>query len=255
MNLLLDTTIQIDRVTASKQRKKEIEKVLLGNGLYCSTYVLGEYYNNIVTNLLTLYSLFFIDQDIVETGKRINEQMFGRDQARVSKLYANILDMCAFRAEEIDDAFQLYIDVIQDEFYRNIHIVFDSTKCPRADREIEYEDGAPVLNAVSCRKDQEICSICAFWKRREKEINAIIKNDVVDEKIKRILEQAKENDREYRGKKNCSILGDTIISMEAFENDPQCFVCSSNKKDFQPICDLLGIKLIALDYSWKKKEL
>ena len=42
MNLLLDTTIQIDRITGSKERKKAVEEILKDNRLFCSTYVLGE---------------------------------------------------------------------------------------------------------------------------------------------------------------------------------------------------------------------
>lgn len=41
MNLLLDTTIQIDRFLSSKERKEAINDVLKDNTLYSSTYVLG----------------------------------------------------------------------------------------------------------------------------------------------------------------------------------------------------------------------
>lgn len=106
MNLLLDTTIQIDRATGSKQRKKEIGEVLKGNKLYCSTYVLGEYCN---------------------------------------------------------------------------------TK---------------------------------------------------DEKA-------------YRGN-NCKTLGDTIISLETLKSEWKLGVCTSNKKDFEPICEAVGLELVTPDYSRKK---
>lgn len=171
MNLLLDTTIQIDRITGSKERKNAVNKVLKDNKLFCSKYVLGEYYSNIVNNLITLYNLFLIDKDIGETGKRINERVFGRDQARVAKLYANILTMCEFDIEEVENTFLLYIDLIQDEFYLDLEEMIDITNCPRAEAKVIFED-----------------------------------------------------------------------------------ICSSNKKDFQPICNAIGLELISPDYSWKNKQ-
>lgn len=108
MNLLLDTTIQIDRITGSRERKKPIKEVLKDNRLFCSTYVQGEYYSNIVKELLTLYGLFLIDRDIVETGKRINERVFGRRQSMAAKLYANILAMCDFDVSE----YRRYVSLI-----------------------------------------------------------------------------------------------------------------------------------------------
>lgn len=82
MNLLLDTTIQIDRFLSSKERKEAINDVLKDNTLYSSTYVLGEYYN-LINDFLTLYSLFIQDKDIAETGKHITEKAFGRSQSRM----------------------------------------------------------------------------------------------------------------------------------------------------------------------------
>lgn len=43
MDILLDTTIQIDRITGTKQRQKAIKDVLADRKVYSSTYVLGEY--------------------------------------------------------------------------------------------------------------------------------------------------------------------------------------------------------------------
>ena len=52
MNLLLDTTIQIDRITGSKERKNAVAAILQDHRLFCSTYVKGEFYSRIDTKLL-----------------------------------------------------------------------------------------------------------------------------------------------------------------------------------------------------------
>lgn len=254
MNLLLDTTIQIDRITGSKDRKKAIEKALGDNRLFCSTYVLGEYTANIVTDFVTLYQLFLLNnKDIGETGKRISETVFGRSQGRVSKLYANILSMCEFDAEEVEDTFLLYMDLIQDEFFINVEEVINTTACARADRKVVFEDGIPCLPQISCTRDKEICGICGFWKQASDEAGKLLEASVINDKIKEILKSAKSDEKKYRGK-NCMTLGDTIISLEACKDDRELAVCSSNKKDFAPICNVLGVELVSPDYSWKNRQ-
>ncbi len=250
MDLLLDTTIQIDRITGSKERKEAVDKVLKDNKLYCTTYVLGEYYSNIVSDLVTLYALFLMDKDIGETGKRITEKVFGRSQSRMSKLYANILAMCNFEVSEVNDTFQLYMDLIQDEFFLNLEEILNQTKCIRANRNITYEDGVPVLSNARCRKNEERCDICLLWKNAEQETERILTSEEMDERIRQVLCAAKENPQEYRGN-NCRTLGDAVISLEAKKSEYELKICSSNRKDFQPICDAIGLKLVAPDYSGK----
>ena len=58
MKVVLDTTIQIDRIFGSNKRLKRIDEVLRGNELISTTYVLGEYFYNIVNDYVTLYNIF-----------------------------------------------------------------------------------------------------------------------------------------------------------------------------------------------------
>lgn len=251
MNILLDTTIQIDRITGSKDRKESIEKVLKGNDLFCSTYVLGEYYETLVTDFVTLYGMFLMDKNIAETGKRISECAFWRHQSRMAKIFFNIIALCDENIDEIDDTFSLYVDLIQDEFYYGIKELLNTTKCVRSDRRIEYEDGRPVLLPVHCIKEKEICAICPFWRDCVKEIEQILEKKEIGNKIKEILCSAKNSEKEYRGR-NCMTLGDTVISLEALKAEQDMAVCTSNKKDFEPICDAIGVKMVSPDYSWKR---
>lgn len=197
MNLLLDTTIQIDRIIGSKERKAAVEEVLKNNNLFCSTYVLGEYYNNLVNDFVTLYGLFMLDKDIDETGKRISERVFGRSQSRISKLYFHILQLCDRDIEEIEDTFSLCLDLIQDAFYFGIEEVINTTECAKADRKVNYEDDVPVLNPVHCTKEKKICNICFFWKACQQEIAKVVEQKQIDKRIKNILNCAKENEKEY----------------------------------------------------------
>lgn len=252
MNILLDTTIQIDRITGSKERIEKVNAVLEGNDLYCTTYVLGEYYNNIINDFIALFSLFLTYKDIGETGKHITENLFGRRQARVSKLYANIISAADSNLGEMEDVFRLQLDILQESFYSKIQDVIDKTGCARAKTEIVYEDGIPVLTPpISCRKREEKCDICQLWRDSIEEIDRIIADGKVSDRILKILNSAKEDESNYRGQ-NCMALGDIIICLEALKDSKEMAVCSSNKSDFKPICDLLGIELVVPDYSFKK---
>lgn len=253
MNLLLDTTIQIDRITGSKQRKKAITEILQGHRLLCSTYVKGEFYSNIVNDLVTLFGLFLLDKDIGETGKRISERVFGRSQARMAKLYANILELCSYNVDEIEDTFSLYIDLIQDEFMIDIECLLDQTKCARAQRQVKYEDERPYLSSVHCTKNHKICEVCQLWKQSKEQIDKILQKHLVDDKILELLRQAEADESKYRGR-NCMTLGDTVIVLEAVHCKELTGICSSNRKDFLPICESVGAKLAVPDYSWKKND-
>lgn len=250
MNLLLDTTIQIDRITGSKERKSAVAAILKDHTLYCSTYVKGEFYSNLVNDLVTLFGLFLLDRDIGETGKRISERVFGRSQARIAKLYANLLEMCNYNVDEVEDSFYLYMDIIQDEFLADIEKWIDYTKCPRAQRKVRYEDGIPYLSSVHCTKTNQICEICQFWKKSGQQVGQIIKKHLVDDKILEILKKAAKDESMYRGR-NCMALGDVVIALEAAHCEEKTGVCSSNRKDFQPICESIGVALSVPDYSWK----
>ncbi len=166
MNLLLDTTIQIDRITGSKERKKAIQDVLQGHRLFCSTYVKGEFYSNIVNDLLTLFGLILLD----------------------------------------------------DEFMADIEKLLDTTKCARAKQQVILEDKVPYLSRISCTKAKEICGICPFWERSGAQIRQILEEEDIDGKVIKILKKAQNDTDQYRGR-NCMILGDTIITIEACQND------------------------------------
>lgn len=172
MDLLLDTTIQIDRITGTRERQSAVKEKLRGNELFCSTYVLGEYYSNIVNDLVTLYGLFLMDEDPAETMKRITERVFGRSQSRAIKLFANILSICDSDAEQIKDTFLLYMDLIQDEFYADVKEMLDTTQCARANRKIEYEEGVPFYPPSAARREIKSAKYALFGKtRRQKQKN------------------------------------------------------------------------------------
>lgn len=248
VNLLLDTTIQIDRFLGSKERKLAINKVLLNNKLFSSTYVLGEYYN-LINDFITLYALFIQDKNIAETGKHITERTFGRSRGRIEKLYFNIIEKCDYDIDLIENTLDNFLCQIESVFTYRLELpLIDCTRCARAQQKIICEDEIPMLKKVKCHKDKEICQICVFFEQRAEELEKLLKVEIA-QNFREIISKGIEQISEFRGN-NCKSVGDVIISLEANELESDKGVCSSNKRDFKPVCECLEIPLISPDYSF-----
>lgn len=56
-HVFLDTTIQIERLTATRARRAQLTAQLAGKEVVTSTYVLGEFLRTLVKDCITLYTL------------------------------------------------------------------------------------------------------------------------------------------------------------------------------------------------------
>ncbi len=247
MKLHLDTTIQIDRILGSDKRKNRISDILEGKELITSTYVLGEYFNNIVNDYITLYHIFLQERNIKQTGCRITEKAFGRSQGRMFKLFHDLASCCDYDLEMIEYNLDSYLKILIDRFYEGIEEeLLDETECNRAKAKIVFEDGIPRLESIKCSKEKNQCKICEFWQKRRELLEELLKNDAYDENLKNIVKEALQENKNFKGR-NCSKLGDTIIAAEVIGKE-DAGVCSSNAKDFKPICDTFQIPLLVPDY-------
>lgn len=191
------------------------------------------------------------DYDINETGKRISERVFHRSQARVNKLYWNVIALCDNDKDLVADYLDDFVEMLMDDFFVDIQQpLLDNTKCARAHRKVNYEEGIPVLSKCSCTKKNNQCDICEFWKKRTEEADKL-QESLIDEHLKDILASGKNSPEEYKGN-NCKDLGDAIVVLESKTLREEFGVCSSNKKDFKVICECLDVNLLSPDYSFTK---
>lgn len=199
-----------------------------------------------------MYSLFIRDKDIAETGKHITEKAFGRRQSRMQKLYSNIIGCCDYDVDLIIDSLDNFLVQIVNVFTYKLEMPFlNFTDCARAKQEIYYEEEVLMLKTVSCRKNTSICDICNFWNMRKEELDNLLTANI-NQKFADILHKGKNMIEELKGN-NCRNIGDVIICLETKELKNDFAVCSSNKKDFEPICDCLNIELRSPDYREKEK--
>ena len=133
----------------------------------------------------------------------------------------------------------------------DIELLLNQTKCARAQKQVRYEDGIPYMSSVHCTKDKKICEVCKLWQQSDQQIDQMVTKRLVDHKILEILNKAAVDETVYRGR-NCMKLGDVIITLETVHCEGTAGVCSSNQKDFSPICKSVGVELVVPDYSWKK---
>ncbi len=164
MKALLDTTIQIDRIFGSDRRIARINEVLKGKQLISSTYVLGEYYKNIVNDFVTLYNIFLQENDIKQTGCRITENIFGRSQSRIFKLFNNIAANCSYDLDLIKNSLENYVDILIGRFNEDLIDILDNTNCYRAKATVIYEDGIPILKNILCSKKTNNAAYVSFGK-------------------------------------------------------------------------------------------
>lgn len=246
MKALLDTTIQIDRIFGSDMRIGRINQILNGKELISTTYVLGEYYKNIVNDFVTLYNIFLQENSIVQTGCRITENIFGRKQGRMFKLFNIIASNCDYDIELIKDNLDNYLNLLIEKFNDDLVEILDNTKCNRANASVVYEDVISKLENISCTKKNKQCEICAFWEKRKKGLEKLLINPDYDDELKDIIKRSLNNMDNFKGK-NCLKLGDTVITSESMGLIDTA-ICSSNKKDFEPICTALDVELLSPDY-------
>ncbi|MCL1845126.1 MAG: hypothetical protein FWF77_04400 [Defluviitaleaceae bacterium] len=231
MDIVLDTTVQIDRVLGSKKRKSRISEAIAKKECFSTMYVLGEYNSTIIKNYVTMYAIIDQADDLNEAEIMINESAFGRSQNRMHKIFIFLRKLYGDNLDNIKDNLKANFDVLIHKFYTGINKdLLSGTKCNRANAYIEYSEGCPVLKESGCRKTDNRCDIASLWKRNYIQIEGLV-----------------ESSDTPKGK-SCTDVGDLIICIETFDGGIHT-ICTSNSKDFMPITKHLGMALIVPNYS------
>lgn len=164
MNILLDTTIQINRLFKPKDREI-IKHIIDHNDCYCSTYVLGEFKANIVRDFVTLHSIMQIEENLTEVYQRIAEVYSARQKTRLLYIVNDLARLYDEDFDLIKEHLEIYPKKLLRRFYYGVNKkVLDKTKCARANAVLEFEDGAVRLKGISCNKRNTQCEIKNFWE-------------------------------------------------------------------------------------------
>lgn len=244
MQILLDTTIQIDRIF-KRDKKERIQDMIEAYPCGSSTYVLGEYNKGIVKNFVTLYNIMQIEQDLAGVRDKINDSVFNRDYQRIRYVLDDLCKIYNDDYELIKDALAIYSKTLIKRFMYGLEPeLLDTTNCHRANAKIKFEDGVAILENIECDQKRDLCNICEFWQKHLKEARKLSEISLVSSRMKSALEEMLKCGRFPKGNR-CKTLGDCVIAIEALNTDGKQ-VCTTNTKDFKPICDCIGVGLYEL---------
>lgn len=248
MNVLLDTTIQINRMFKPKEREA-IKKFIRENECYCSSYVLGEFKANIVNDFTTLYDIMQLEDNLTDVYQGIADIYTSqRSQTRMLYIVNDLAREFDQNLDLIKETLETYPERLLRRFYYGIHKeLLDQTGCSKANAQLEQKNGTVKLEGLRCRKTDERCKICEFWKEHKEKAAGLENNKQIPQKMVPVLELMNNKGEIPKGN-NCRSMGDCIIALESLSLEDGN-VASTNIKDFAPICEHIGARLVEIQSS------
>lgn len=241
MEILLDTTVQIERIF-KRAKKEQIEKIIEENNCGSSTYVFGEYKRNMVRDFVTLYNIMCIEDSLAGVRENINDTVFHRDFQRVYYIYNDLCKMYNDDYGLIKENVKMYAKHLERRFRYGIEKeLLNETDCHRAKAQIQFQDGRAQIPGVKCTKKDDFCKSCEFFEKHKEKFQRLKEEKNLPEKMKIAITKLIGSQEPLRGD-ICKAVGDCMIALEALETAHQS-VCTTNVKDFEPICNAVGVNL------------
>lgn len=247
MDILLDTTVQIDRIF-KRDRKKEIEKIISDYDCGSSTYVLGEFKRTIIKDFVTLYNIMQIEENLAGVRDNINEHVFHRSFQRVYYIFNDLCKQFDENFDLVKAELRTYPERLERRFSYGLKSpLFDETHCHRAGAQVDFSGEKAAIPDVKCEKTDNFCDSCEFWEKYKHNVAGLENEAGLQEKMREALLKVVQDGEPLKGN-TCKSLGDCIISLEALQTTGKK-VCTTNIRDFKPICDHIGIALCELKHT------
>jgi hypothetical protein len=262
--LFLETTIQIERLSADIDRKEKIEeKISRFDWTLSSTYVKMEFKRRFVQDLVYLYNEALLGaENIGDVFSRINKLRSDYHNRKIKGIMASFHRFFSDKGDEevsgplgkgtLEKAvpyFKNLIEIVWEQFSREINEIIDETGCynaktgPKLIRE-KFDN-----RIKKCKKEDIKCKIIEFFNQKREYFKTIYEElsrmDCLDDeqqKLKNTLEIALKDPGIMTERKNCWNCGDAII---AVESPGDVVLCTTNLKHFEPICSKINKKCLS----------
>lgn len=245
MKVLIETTIQINRIFKSKKKAK-INKFMKANECYCSTYVLGEFKANMIHDFLTLYGIVRTENNFLDVNEAIAEvYSSSRQKSRFILLMTNLQRDYGDDYALVKEQLEGYPELLLHRFMRGVEPrLLNSTDCARAKAELDTDHMTWKDKGIQCRKNCNQCDIARFWEKNKELVYDLEKEQDIQDQMKNALRCLNEKGEIPKGNA-CRSLGDCIIALESLELGNGCVV-TSNEIDYKPICQKINAQLTVI---------
>ncbi len=241
MEILLDTTVQIERIF-KRAKKEKIEKIIAEHRCGSSTYVLGEYKSTIVKDFVALYNIMCMEDSLAGVREHINDTVFHRHFQRIYYIYNDICKLYNDDFELIKEHLGMYPKLLEHRFWYGLEPgLMDGTRCHRAKAKVLVQGKKAEIPDVNCSKKDNFCQSCEFFEMHREAFLELKDEKNLPEKMKNAIRKVLEGSELLKGD-ICRTLGDCIIALEALGTEGN-MVCTTNEKDFRPICNAIGINM------------
>jgi hypothetical protein len=231
-----------------------------------STYALGEA-KRFLRDAATLHSLLLFAPDLQTAFHQLASKkklpayqetalswplLTERRRDHYQTLLANVCDPRRFDREE---AVRRLRRMLRGSFERALCRLtgewLDQTECRVADRRPHREDRAFRIS-LGCTDPAGRCRIAEFWEARRDELAQIVTalEDAPDgSPLAKLRDKGQEilDGSDGWGQPNCWPMGDAILACECPQDVE---VCTTNLRDFEPICEAIGKRC----FSYEQQE-
>lgn len=243
--VFLDTTIQIERATATYARQAEIARSLTGVQTVTSTYVLGEYLRTLVRDALVLLNLVQTTEQPYDVETQMAHLLNKRSVSRCLLLWASLHRAGVYTKPKLLRSLQAHLEYgLVNQFLVGIDELLDTTACGLA-RERPTDNGASYRLRTQCIRAVKECELAERLTEQKAAIQTVAEGlhnhpDPVLARMGKLCTQILADPHSARGR-NCTwYLGDLVIALE-MPVDAQLY--TTNRRHFEPLCALLGKRL------------
>lgn len=245
--LFLETTIQVDRVIGTLERRQTIRRNTDGRHLCTSGYVLAEYNRTLIRDAITF-------RDILRTSPSVDDAILRSRKYSRSRKFLRMISILAHLGIDKDKQTTLerLEDFIEwkalDHFWESIDksCCVDEVKCAlRLWEALLGETGEYEITGLKCQRAMPVrCNVQDFIEKNRDILKGFVStasghsNSGIAEAAEAFQAILEGRDVPF-GERSCYRLGDTLIVLEASSESD----IYSSDGDIRDICEILGRSL------------